>query len=428
MNRMSRIILPALLWFGLIPISASLPWPVTDQKTQMDNSPNPYLHLANVLGKDDRRNIPNEWGYFTDMGGLLTLKFGESERRCTGYLIGREWILTAAHCVYDPEKGEAAQEVTFDLALTDTGNFLHPREYASEFWVLKDMVELVQSGLSIDSLGPTKEYQEKDLAVVHIPKLDGRRRILGNPLPMKTVRDPHKTVYMQTAGYPTDKKQGSYWFTECTGEMSSRYNVLNTQCDALPGQSGSAVVQIWSPDDLKGIDYPVPYKPELIGVISSVSSSDTYVALLTQELIDEIKGLIGKSNHSFNSFEKFRLKRNVENRLFVNNRCTREITVFFQVPVQENGKIRRIITRFDVPAEENFFLLSSEFASSHVLLQPKEINHVKLYRQTDDWDRPVQIEHLKKIYVEEFQKNYDGYDYELGNIWTDSKLILECDK
>jgi V8-like Glu-specific endopeptidase len=418
-----------LITMGLFASNSSHAFPpMAPLKVNGNLNAQPYLQLVNVLGEEDRFNIPNESGYFTDMGGLLTMKFSEGSFTCTGYLIGYEWVLTASHCVYNIKTGEAAQEITFDLAQVERHDFLHPREYGSKFWILKDLIGIVKSGQSEDRHGPTQEYMEKDFAVIHIPKLEGRRRILGNPLPMQVVRSPEKTIYMQTAGYPSDKDSGTFWFTNCTGEKDPIYQLLNTQCDAVPGQSGSAVVQIWSPDELKGIDYPVPNKPALIGVISSVSRKATYVSELSQSLIDEIKGLIGKTNHSFTSFKEFKVKKNLENRMFVNNNCKRDISVFIQRPIKENGKKKTILDGFTIPAGKKSFLVSSTFASAQVVLQPDDIKKVKLYRQTDSWDDPVPLGPLKKILVQKHNQNFSGYDYELGKIWTDSKLILECGK
>lgn len=406
--------------------------PLIPAKPDPESKPMEHLQFVDVLGgKDERFNIPDESGYFTDVGGLLTMKFSRHMSTCTGYLVGAEWILAASHCVYDLKTGEAAREVVFDPALVSPHDFKRPREYASEFWILKDTIELVQSGDALTSKGPTKEYIEKDFALIRIPPLKGRKPLSGYPLHLKVADDRYSTVHMQTAGYPSDKDRGTYWFTSCVGSRDSRYDIIVADCDAVPGQSGSAAVEIWHPEDLRKaeeegrLNGPVPNKPILIGVISAVSARATYIAALTPDLIEEIHGLIGKTSHRHDSFKKFQLKRNLKHRFFVQNHCAREIPVFVQSQVSENGNATRKLFSMNIPAHSSRFFMDTTFDQVQIFLQPADLKKTSVYRAHEkSWKDPVPLGSAEKIYVEAQREYINGYRFKLGQIWTDSKLIL----
>lgn len=411
---------------GISASADSLAFTNLADRSPIDVESNRLVHQVDVLDGEDRFQLRSGVDYFTGSGGLLTMTFGNSESNCTGFLVGKQWILTSAHCVYDLETAQPAREIVFDPVKNQRHDFTFPREYASEFYILKDALELIRTGRALNGRAPTPRFMEKDLAVIRIPTLAGRKPVPVNPLRMATARDPGKRVYMQSAGYPSDKEEGTYWFVNCNGLLNETYDLYETKCDAVPGQSGSAVVQIWSPEELEGSKYPVPNEPVMIGVISAVSPEITLVTALTQPLIDEIHGLIGKTDAAHPSFERVPLKRGFENRLFVHNTCSRDVTIFAQAPERIDGEVVKKLRGWDIPAGKRAQLLRSTFSHGEIIKQPEDANRVTLSRQVGPFGKPEPLGPVKSVWLEEKRTRIAGYPYLLGEIWTDSRLVIAC--
>jgi hypothetical protein len=384
------------------------------------------VHRVDVIGDEDRFQIPQEMSYFTDAGGLLSMKIGDGESRCTGYLIAEEWLLTSAHCVIRLTSGERARAIVFDPGLVDPRDFTHPREYATEFWVLRDAADMIDRGAALGRYGPTAAFMEKDIAVIYIPTMKGRKPIPRYPVHLQTPDSPEKRVYMQTAGYPSDKDTGSYWFARCDGMLMSGFDIFETVCDAVPGQSGSVVVQIWSPEDLADEEYPVPYKPVVVGVISAVSQNTTLVTAMTQPLIDEIHGLIGKTDAPYPSFARYKVKRDPEHRVFVNNTCDRPVSIFAQTDEKTSDGSVKKIRGWNLDPGQRGQILTSRFVGGQIIPLPADVDRLKLSRSVYAWRDQKELGPLKKIWVPEKEDHFLGYDFEFGQAWTDSRLVIEC--
>jgi V8-like Glu-specific endopeptidase len=177
-----------------------------------------------VFGPDDRTPVTDA-SFPWQAIGKITLSNGNY---CTGTLIGRCQVLTAAHCLVD----ESTHKLT-PLKVTFTASAGGPSATGIGFW-----------------LGTTKTNTELngDWAVMKIDKPLGLT--LGT-FKISSIEGPDDTVrpHLVMAGYSSDLFDG----TELTKDedvtiyRTTQDNLIKTDADGSFGASGSAIWS-WAPD------------------------------------------------------------------------------------------------------------------------------------------------------------------------------------
>ncbi|MCB1480077.1 MAG: trypsin-like peptidase domain-containing protein [Rhodobiaceae bacterium] len=182
-----------------------------------------------VIGLDDRIVIEPTSKYPFSTVGYLEMEYSGSIGRCTGTVISRNIVITAAHCVYDLETNEWAKSVTFFPGLS--GKSAPMGYFKAENWS-------IQKGY-VDSTAAVDGNQViHDMAIIEFSQDIGNTTgwlAVGYNLNLP----PFVANIVQ---YPADKEGHLMWRSSCPVEAKdiSEY-FLTYECDTYGGSSGSSV-------------------------------------------------------------------------------------------------------------------------------------------------------------------------------------------
>jgi glutamyl endopeptidase len=178
--------------------------------------------LESVFGQDTRIRIIDTTSFPFRAVGLVGFESGG----CTGTLIGKRYVLTAGHCIFNIENNKWYKNV--------------------KFWAGRNGNEA-----PFGAVGWVRLLSTKGWTVDHDDNSDFGLVILDRDLGTAVgwlgygYEEPMHLYNINILGYPGDKPSGTMWHSFCplleASTLTLRYN-----CATAPGESGSAIFVYWA--------------------------------------------------------------------------------------------------------------------------------------------------------------------------------------
>jgi V8-like Glu-specific endopeptidase len=182
---------------------------------------------------DDRVRITDTTTYPFRAIVHISLGFaGDNWFACTGALIGPSTVLTAGHCVWDPQYGDGWPD---QVVVTPGANGKGSAPFGTYDW---EHIYTVQGFTSLyDGVNYTWDAMQLDMAIITLSEAAGDRvGWLGYMVDDDSDYDGHLLQY------PGDKPYKTQWRADCPiyGSDKQEFVVIH-MCSDYPGASGGAI-------------------------------------------------------------------------------------------------------------------------------------------------------------------------------------------
>jgi len=187
-----------------------------------------------VFGEDDRIQITDTRKYPFNTIGQIWSKNSKGEWSiCSGTMISRSAVITAAHCLYSHDDGGWLSDYEFYPGLNGQNDAPYGGFGFVDAYILEGYITNYQ--------GYYGSVVPWDLAVLILDKPAGDTvGWMGY-----ATYDPAYAFNANIVGYPGDKPVSTMWGTACPVDpATATENNFSYLCDTYPGSSGSSVYEL----------------------------------------------------------------------------------------------------------------------------------------------------------------------------------------
>lgn len=237
-------------------VTLSLPQLIINQPNKLLHSSSLSRHKRVVFGEDDRVRIdPATDGTKFPYTAIMRVSTG-----CSGIMVTKNHVLTAAHCVHDGQRYR--QSALFFLR----AGYLQPDGSTKWMFVKRFFIPSEWKDLSESMQHIRSDWDDFDVAILELVDSIGEERDVIPPGLSGMFCDGQVTTHgtdskVEYVSFPDDKKSSAYWYVQTKIDTESPH-LLYFRGDAWHGSSGAGLYAWDYNEETK------KYERRVVGVLS----------------------------------------------------------------------------------------------------------------------------------------------------------------
>lgn len=247
-----------------------------------------------------------------------------TQSRCTAILIAEQYIMTAAHCVFDHLSVAPVMSVEFIPQFLGLGHQQRSRVFVEEGWIHKQYIKEDYKGVmqfpnGLVSLN--RDTKNSDLAILKVTNPQtghGLGKLFGYVKPIEaTLVSANKNNFpVSLLSYPSDKEGITLWHQECKLKKNTPL-IGQFNCWVNTGSSGAGLL----------MKDPNTQHHRVLGIVST-STENGHIGeavLFSKEVIQDIEQIIARRPENVTQFKPVTFKTTKKVYIHIENRCDKEI-------------------------------------------------------------------------------------------------------